>query len=86
MDKCNYLCNISIDALVAAFSNRLAIFSSASLPKETILTELKAAASELHDPGVQFDTECKRRSYFTQNRSFIVPEEITVLPQIILHV
>lgn len=69
---------MSLDALVAAFSNRLTSVASVDLSKDAILFELKAAAAELLDPGVQFDTEYKRKKFFTENRNFIRPEEITI--------
>lgn len=69
---------MTTDALIAEFSNRLSALTSVTLPKETVLSELKAAAAELRDPGAQFDSEYKRRIFLTQNGSFIEPEEITI--------
>lgn len=69
---------MTLDALIAGFSNRLSVLTSASLPNETVLSELKAAAAELRDPGAQFDSEHKRRIFFTQNESFVEPDEVTI--------
>lgn len=78
INGCNYLCNMNSDALIAEFSNRLAAVNCAALPKDKILSELKAAASDLRDPAAQFASEHKRKTFFTQNNSFIEPEELTI--------